>query len=71
MKLEKIILFALLICFNFSVYSQKETGKKLRFIPYIGLNSSQGDFKNVSENGLVVGFSLDKYLSSKLALGID
>ena len=72
MNLKKptiLLLLSLLIsCFSFA---QTKEEKPLQLLPYIGLSTPLGDFKDYSDGGIAFGLSLDKYLSSNFALGID
>ncbi len=72
MNLKKptiLLLLSLLIsCFSFA---QTIEEKPLQLLPYIGLNTPLGDFKDYSDGGITFGLSLDKYLSNNFALGID
>lgn len=52
-------------------FSQIENEKPFQIIPYIGLSSPQGDFKDFADNGSVFGVTIDKYISNKFALGFD
>lgn len=62
-------LFTILSCYV--SFSQNNDEKQWQIVPYLGLSTTQSDFKDLSENGFVLGLSLDKYLSSKFALGLD
>lgn len=64
--MKKILLLLLLI--SFSNYSQK---KDLIINPYAGINFPTGDLKNFSENGFVIGTSVDYYVWEKLGFGLD
>jgi len=65
-----LLCITILLCSN-NLLSQARASKTLQFLPYAGLSSPQGDFKKLSDNGSVFGLSIDKYLSSKFALGLD
>lgn len=60
----------ILFCFH-QVLSQEVSQKDFQIVPYIGINLPQGNLKDFSKNGAVFGVSIDKYLNSNLALGID
>lgn len=68
-KARILLLFALLL--GYLCFSQTKSDKHWQIAPYFGLSSPFDDFENVSSRGSVYGLAIDKYLSSRFALGID
>jgi len=72
MNTRNCILVGLLLVFGGLLsYSQTEQGKTLEIKPYVGISVPTGDIKEFAKNGSVLGLSIDKYFSSKFALGLD
>ncbi len=72
MNTRNCILVGLLLVFGGLLsYSQTTQGKALEIKPYVGISVPTGDIKEFAENGSVLGLSIDKYFSSKFALGLD
>ncbi len=71
MNTKKTILLLLMFFSIYLSFSQIDNKKPFQIVPYVGLSSPQGDFKDFSDNGSVFGLSIDKYISSKFALGLD
>ena len=67
--MKKSFLLVFVLCINLIVFAQ--TKKIIEINPYVGLSSPQSDFKNLSDTGYSLGLSIDRYLSSKFALGLD
>lgn len=68
-KTYKLVVLFLLI--GFSSFSQINDNKPFQITPYLGLSSPSSGLKDFAESGSVFGISVDKYISSKFALGID
>lgn len=68
-KTYKLAVLFLLI--GFSSFSQINDNKPFQITPYLGLSSPSSGLKDFAESGSVFGISVDKYISSKFALGID
>ncbi len=65
---KKLLLLLLLLLISFSNYSQE---KKLIVSPYAGMSFPTGNLKDFSENGIVIGTSIDYYFWKKLGFGLD
>ncbi len=71
MNIKKSLVLLLLLlnsCFSFS---QTLEEKPLQLKPYIGFSAPLGDFKEYSDSGFAYGLTLEKYLNSNFALGLD
>lgn len=71
MNIKNYLLIAIVLLSNFLTFSQSVKDKSLQIAPYAGLSAPSGNLKSFSNTGFVAGLSIDNYLNSKFALGLD
>lgn len=71
MKIKNYIYLAIALSSNFFTLAQSVKDKSFQITPYVGFSSPSGNFKDFASNGFVAGLSMDKYLNSHFALGLD
>ncbi|MFD1061940.1 outer membrane beta-barrel protein [Winogradskyella litorisediminis] len=68
----RCFLVLILFCLQASnLYAQEKGSNPFNLSPYAGLSTPQSSFKNIADNGFGFGLAADKYVTKRLAFGLD